>query len=256
MYNTAFGIIIVIVFVSLVVLFCALLIKYFIHRERNHAQELYQKDIDFQKEMNATIIETQEHVLNNIALELHDDAGQQLTYINFQIENLKLDMPSLITPLNAVSESINKLSGSIRNISHSMNNQILAQQNLFQALKSEIDRLKQNSRLTIEESLEIRLDKVFTESEKIIIYRIFQEIINNIFKHAKATKVTIHIKNSPKFEMTITDDGKGFDSDVLKQNHYSLGLLGMQNRAAVIDYHLEINSGCGKGTTILLSEKD
>jgi nitrate/nitrite-specific signal transduction histidine kinase len=56
--------------------------------------------------------------------------------------------------------------------------------------------------------------------------------------------------------MTITDDGKGFDSDVLKQNHYSLGLLGMQNRAAVIDYHLEINSGCGKGTTILLSEKD
>lgn len=256
MYNTAFGIIIILVFVSLVVLFCALLLKYFIHRERKFAQQLYQKDIDFQKELNASIIETQEQLFNSISQELHDDAGQQLTVINFQIENLKLGLPQQVSSLDLVSESISNLSNSIRNISHSMNNQILSQQNLFQALKSEIDRLKKNSRLKIEDSLEFRLDKVFTESEKIIIYRIFQEIINNIFKHAKATQVHIVIKSYPYFEMSITDNGTGFDKTTFENEKVTLGLQNIKNRADIITYDLAIASSVEQGTTIILSEKE
>src|SRR5690606_36362346 len=103
----------------------------------------------FQKTLNAAIIETEEQVLNNISQDLHDDAGQQLTYINFQIENLRLDSTELGQLLAPVSESVAQLSRSIRRISHSLNNQLLTQQDLLKAITTEAERLQQNAKFTI-----------------------------------------------------------------------------------------------------------
>ena len=83
MSNITFGIVTILLFVTLIVLFCIILIKLYVRKIKNYTKVIYQKDIDFQKSLNETIIETQEQVLNNISQDLHDDAGQQLTYINF-----------------------------------------------------------------------------------------------------------------------------------------------------------------------------
>jgi signal transduction histidine kinase len=95
--------------------------------------------------------------------------------------------------------------------------------------------------------------KVFTTNEKIVIYRIFQEIINNTLKHAKATEVKISITASDYFSLTIQDNGKGFDS-TQPSNTQSLGLFNMKNRASILDYELSIQSTPGEGTRICLSE--
>ncbi|WP_298140562.1 ATP-binding protein [Flavobacterium sp.] len=251
--NIAIGIIVGLLFVSLVILFCVVLIKLYINKVKNYTQQLYQKDIDFQKSLNETILETQEQVLNNISQDLHDDAGQQLTYINFQLENLKLDSPELQSLLEPVSQSVSNLSSSIRSISHSLNNQLLLQQDLFKAIENEVERLQKNPKVTITFEQESDSKKVFSSNEKIVIYRIFQEIINNAFKHAKAKKISVVLKTIPQFSMTIIDNGKGFDKEKLN-NKATLGLQNMINRATIIGYKLTVQSEVGVGTTIIVNE--
>lgn len=245
----AFGIVIGILLVCVIALFCVLLIKLYIRKIKEHNI----KELAFQKTLNEAVIETQEQVLNNISQDLHDDAGQQLTYINFQLENLKLDSPELQTVLTPVSQSVNQLSESIRSISHALNNELLLQQDLIKAIENEINRVQKNAKVSIVYSFTANKKKVISANEKIFIYRIFQECINNCLKHAKADKIEIIISTMPEFEMTITDNGKGFDQEKII-SHSSVGLSNMKARAHSIGYHLEIQSGIDKGTTVKLSE--
>ncbi|MGV3698026.1 sensor histidine kinase [Flavobacterium sp.] len=248
MYNIALGIIIGLIFISLIVLFCILLVKLYIKKIREHNQ----KELSFQKTLNETIIETQEHVLNNISKDLHDDAGQQLTVINFQLEHLKLDSPEWNAALSPLSESVGKLSQSIRSISHALNNQLVVQQDLLKAISAEVERLQKNTKVTIVFSLESKPKTEFSSNEKIIIYRIFQECINNSLKHAKATEISVSVQTTPKFQMAIGDNGVGFE--IKNQSKKSLGLISMDTRAASINYQLTIVSALGKGTTITLTD--
>ena len=254
--NIAFGIVISVLFVSLLVLFCVLIIKLYIHKIKSYTKLIYEKDLDFQKALTTTILETQEQVLNNISQDLHDDAGQQLTYINFMVENLKLDRPEMEGSLIPLSESVQMLSNSIRSISHSLNNQLLMQENLFKAIEAETERLKNsNSTIHINFKAAPKGKKVFGNNERIVIYRIFQEAINNIFKHSKATVIDITLTANPFFELVISDNGKGFDMDSIKQNPSGMGLHNIIKRAEIINFKVSIDSARGKGTTITLSEK-
>lgn len=147
--NVAFGIIIGLLFVSLLILFCVLIIKLYIHKVNSYTRVIYEKDLAFQRTLTETILETQEHVLKDISQELHDDAGQQLTYINFLVENLKLDVPHMEEPFSEVSQAITNLSNSVRRISHSLSGQQLVQENLIHAIRAETARLGQLSGLTV-----------------------------------------------------------------------------------------------------------
>lgn len=251
--DVAFGIVIGLLFISLLILFCVVLVKLYIRKIKNYTKVIYQKDIDFQKAMNAAIIETQEQVLQNISQDLHDDAGQQLTYINFQIENLKLDSPELNQTLQPLSQSVSGLSQSIRSISHSLNNQVLLQQDLTKAIESEILRL-QKGPIPIELVKKGSAKRIFSTNEKIVIYRIFQEIMNNCFKHSKAGRIEIRLRTGPSFEMVIADNGKGFDYEKIKDTTTTMGLQNIISRAAIIDYSVNIYSVIGEGTKIRLSE--
>jgi signal transduction histidine kinase len=249
----AFGIIIGLILISLIVLFCILLIKLYIHKIKSYTQQLYQKDLDFQKDLTTTIIETQEQVLENISKDLHDDTGQQLTVINFQLENLKLDSPERHEDLAPLSDSIRKLSDSIRGISHSLNNQLIMQQDLLKAMATEMERLQKNTKIAISYEVQYHSKRAFSSEEKIIIYRIFQECINNALKHARAKNIAVTVKLHPCFEMVISDNGQGFDTQAI-QRKQSLGLTNLKARAESIQYSIIIVSALGNGTIITLSE--
>ncbi|MCO6149152.1 sensor histidine kinase [Flavobacterium sp. NRK1] len=252
--NIAFGIVISVLFISLLVLFCVLLIKLYINKIKNYTRLIYQKDLEYQKTLNSTILETQEQVLNNISQDLHDDAGQQLTYINFMVENLKLDKPELQDALNPLSKSIVTLSNSIRSISHSLNSQLLVQESLFKAIEAEVQRLNTNIRIKFDFVFKGTRKKVFDSNEKIVIYRIFQEVINNTLKHSEATVVNVILKTEPFFEMIITDNGKGFDFNQSDEKS-GMGLKNIIKRAEIINFRVAIDTVPEKGTTITVSEK-
>jgi len=251
----AFGIVIAIFFAVLIVLFCFLLVKLYINKIKNYTKVIYQKDLDFQKTLNATIVETQEQVLNNISQDLHDDAGQQLTYINFVVENLKFDNPQLNDALNPLSQSIGKLSNSIRSISHSLNSQLLIQDSLVKAIESEVERLKNNTRIQFDFVIIGSRKKTFGSNEKIVVYRIFQEVVNNALKHSGASAIEIRLKTEPHFELIVSDNGKGFDFNSEGGNKPGMGVKNIIKRAEIINFKVQIDSAPGKGTTITVSEK-
>ncbi len=252
--DIAFGIIIALLFITIVVVFCVIIIRMYIQKITKHNQIIFQKDLDFQKTINNTILETQEQVLQNISQELHDDAGQQLTVINFQLENLKLDSQELDSALSPISKSVNALSKSIRSISHSLNNQLLSQQNLIKAIEIEVNRLQENKSIQINFNHDASNEKIFSVNEKIVLYRIFQETINNILKHAKANVIDIEIKNNPKFELKICDNGQGFNLHSTSNSKHSLGLQNIVERAKIINFEANVFSEINRGTTITIIE--
>jgi len=251
--DLALGIIISTLFVGLIVLFCTVIIKLYIQKVKKYNAVIYEKEIAFQKTLNESIIETQDQLFNAISQELHDDAGQQLSAINFQIENLKIDYPNFDPKIQPLSDSIGNLSKSLREISHLLNNSFVCKNNLYQTIKSELDRINKHSKFTINLDLEAKPRKKFSETEKIMIFRIFQESLNNILKHAKATQIRVNITENPVFEITINDNGKGFNPDK-KTINQSIGLENMYKRARMINYILTINSELEKGTTTTLTE--
>ncbi len=251
--NLAFGIIIGFLFICVIVLFSILTIKLYINKVKSYTKMLYEKDLNFQKTLNDTIIETQEQTLNNIAQDLHDDAGQQLTYINFQLENLKLDHPELTETLKPVSNSLKGLSTAIRDVSHSLSNQLLLQQSLVKAIEQETVRLQKNNTIAIHFTLHGTIHKRYSNNETIVIYRIFQEVLNNIFKHSEASQVDIIVTTEPKLKLYISDNGKGFEYEIAKKGN-SLGLKNMKQRARAIGYQIYFTAAPNEGTTVELTK--
>ena len=246
--SIVFGIVLGLLFISLVVLFCAVLIKLYIQKIKEHNQ----KELAFQKTLNSAILENQEQLLTSISQDLHDDAGQQLTVINFQLENLKLDHPNCEKSLSPISTSVANLSQSLRQISHSLNNNWLIENGLVNAIKADVERIKNLKNIKVTFESHDATQRKFNVEEQIVIFRIFQETINNMLKHAKATSIAIVVQTSPKFELKITDNGIGFNLNNTSQN--SLGIENCRQRAKIIDYNFSIESNLNQGTTITLLE--
>ena len=249
-HNTAFAIIIILLFIALIFVFCILLVKLYIKKINEHNQ----KEIQFQKILNASILETQEQLLKSISQDLHDDAGQQLTVINFQLEHLKLEFPDDKNKLEAVSNSVSQLAISLRKISHSLNPNWLENIGFLKAIENEINRINDQRVIFIAIKIDDSQNRKLNKEVEIVVFRIFQETINNILKHAKASKIEIKIETSPKLIISISDNGLGFNINS-QDNPNSIGLKNCNNRAQLINFDYHINSKINHGTSVVLSEK-
>jgi signal transduction histidine kinase len=250
--DIAYGIIIALLFITIVVVFCIIIIRLYIKKTTKHNQIIFQKTIEFQKTINSTIIETQEQVLQNISQELHDDAGQQLTYINFQLEKLKLNNQETNNLLSPISQSVNQLSETIRSLSHSLNNQILSQKNLLKAIAITLHEIQKNTSLKTSFTDQTEHEIEFSSNEKIVLYRIFQEIVNNALKHSQAKTISVIIEKSNSFKMTIFDDGIGFNTQNAMLFNKTNGLQNIILRAKLINFEATIDSKPNHGTVFTI----
>lgn len=248
--NIAIGILISLLLVSVVILFCAIVIRLYLRK----IQAARERELSFQKALNAAITETQEELLNTISGELHDDAGQQLTYINFLLENCKLEHPQLKGTLDTVSASVRNLADTIRSISHSLNNQPVMQQDIARSIETEVVRLQRLRSVTVDFEKPEPVEANFSANQKIMLYRIFQEIINNALKHSQADKITVRLTWNPRFCLSVTDNGRGF---AYHEGATPLG-IGFKNifaRAEIINIGVEVTSSPDKGTSVRLFDK-
>ena len=248
-YKTAFGIIICLLFISLVVIFCVVLIKLYIQK----IKEYNLKNFDFQKTLNKTIIETQEQVFENISQDLHDDIGQQLTFVNFQLEKIKLDNESPDEDLDKLSHSIAQIAKSIRDLSHSMNNQLIVQYDLQKAMYTEVERIRKYKNMQVNFDY-FATKQTLSDTEKIFVFRIFQEAIANCLKYAKATILDVRLAYMPYFKMEIIDNGVGFDVENITKIQ-SLGWINIRKRAEMIGFEVDLVSKINHGTHLTLTYK-
>lgn len=224
-------------------------------RKFHFNKKLSKVESDFQENILITRIEIQEQTFTQISREIHDHIGQRLTLARLYINKLASKMNA--NDLDILFESSGMIEEAIRdlkNLSRSLTANIIETEGLIPALQLEINRVKKITQTDIELRI-IHDEKIpFLDEEKeLIIYRIIQEALQNIMRHAEATNVLIcFIFKHDYLELTIEDNGKGFNQEDYKRHKssHSSGLSNLRKRAEMMEGDFSIISSPGEGTTL------
>ena len=209
------------------------------------------------RRLSSRLLHAQENERRRIALELHDELGQDLAVLKLHIDFIKrklpLDQNALQKAFEDVLLEVRQTIEKVRRISRDLSPSILVDLGLNAALRGMLKSFAKHSNIEI--STDISDTKnLFSSEQQIAVYRIFQEIITNISKHAQATKVSIvGNKENGKVFFRVKDNGIGFDIEQINAMvapEKGLGLAAMAERVKMLDGHFEISSQVNSGTKI------
>lgn len=217
-------------------------------------KELMKKNYD--QELLRTQLEIQEQTLKTISEEIHDNIGQALSLAKLKLNTLKYDQPGLLVErINDSRELVSKAIRDLRDLSRSLNTDSIASMGLVRAIEQELEIFQKSGfQTTLYTEGEIRK---MEPQQELILFRIIQESLNNIIKHAEARtiRVTAHYSDT-ELDLQVEDDGKGADTaqlDMEGNSYKSLGLRNMYNRARMIGGTFSVHSVPGNGTLIKLT---
>jgi two-component system, NarL family, sensor kinase len=186
---------------------------------------------------------------------LHDGVGQLLSAAKLNLSNLDSKLTSkteeqLLAMQNALSlvdDSVKE----VRSVSHNMMPNTLIKQGLASAVREFITKL--GSAPTLKVDLEIiGLDTRLDNQVETVLYRVIQEIVNNIIKHANASQISMQlIRHDTELNIMIEDNGVGFDTNQL-ENFDGIGLKGIQTRIEFLNGSVHFDSTIGRGTTVII----
>ncbi len=210
--------------------------------------------INFQQNLLQTQLEIQEQTLKNISQEVHDNIGQVLTLAKLNLSTVDLtNAADLIEKITDSKQLVSKAINDLRDLSKSLNTDNVTTWGLIKSIQYQLELIKKNG---YETKLVVEGDIIKLEPQKeLIIFRIVQEILNNILKHAEAKKIIVHANYFvTSFELLILDDGKGFDIfEIENDATRGLGIKNMQNRAKLVNASFQLSSTIGSGTILQLT---
>ena len=219
-----------------------------------------QKNLTLLKEQELTtinaMIDGQEKERTRIAEDLHDNLGSVLATLKLHFENLKfnknkkiLDQESLFNKTeNLIDEAYLK----VRSIAHAKNAGVIANQGLLSSMQMMAEKISSADNISIE-VVHFGLEKRLENSLEIAVFRIIQELITNIIKHANATNTTVNLSlYNNTLTIIVEDNGIGFDIEQIDLTN-SMGLHSIQTRITHLKGTLDIDSTVSKGTSIILN---
>jgi two-component system, NarL family, sensor kinase len=213
----------------------------------NHQATLLLNKEQHQHQLLQAKIETQEQAFSNIARELHDNVGQQLTYLKLQMSNNVYPIAANIA--TKYVERITHCIEDIRGLARSLNGEYMLTNGLLQSITDFIENSNRLGRTQC--SFTIEGEPVFLQTnQEIILYRAIQEAFNNIAKHAQASHASLRMVFAPtQLQVFIVDDGVGFNAATVK----SSGLTNIQSRLHMLQGTCTIQSCTGTGTQLHIS---
>jgi two-component system, NarL family, sensor kinase len=231
------------------------MIFFYQRRRQKQERELIRLKEEYEQEVLRSQLEIQESTMKNIAQELHDNIGQTLSVIKLwmSIAPIEKDHEAYEGVQNS-KEMLHKVIRDMADLTKSLHTDRIADIGLSEAINFDLASIRRAGVLKIH--FDTTGDEFhFPDQKSIFIFRMYQEMINNIIKHSKASSVKVELVYSgdETFVMTIQDDGVGFDVKQKKESgsgSSGLGLKSMQNRAKMIGGNLSIQSEPGKGTAI------
>jgi two-component system NarL family sensor kinase len=227
---------------------------------RNFRQkQLLQKqqiiDLEKEKQLLATesMLKGQEEERSRLAKDLHDGLGGMLSGVKFSFSNLKETMHMEQQDMKSFERNIDLLDSSIkelRRVAHSMMPEVLIKYGLDAALRDYCTFINTSGIIKVIYQSH-GLENIGTnQTVNVTIYRVIQELLNNIVKHAGATTAIVEInKEGQKIVITVDDDGKGIDKNAL-QNGNGIGWANITNRLNYLKARVDIQSETGKGTSV------
>jgi two-component system NarL family sensor kinase len=210
--------------------------------------------LEHHKSMLAARIEMEEITYRRISREIHDNLRQLLVVAKLHLTSLyQYDQAEWEPKINMSIDMITKAYAELGDLSRSLHAEVIRRDGLVAAIDKELDKLR-NTKL-FETSLTVEgEDHPINIERELMIYRIIQEALSNIIKHAAAKNVTISVIYGPAaLDITIRDDGKGFEPPPAGKESGGDGLKNMKLRTAFLEAKYKVISAPGKGTTINLS---
>ncbi len=220
--------------------------------KRKGAEELIRK-------LTHELIKSQETERRRVSSELHDRVGQNLATLRIECDMLVADesLPPVVRQrISAISDILHTTKMSVRDLSYELRPPGLEEQALTHVLYEYCKKFSENNKLHVDfrfaglEKLELSVDM------KINLYRLVQEGLNNVWKHANASEATIKLVSSnSKIALHIEDKGRGFNvkrqlAEAADEN--KMGLRNMEERVFLLNGKMSVQSTPGEGTTILI----
>ena len=201
--------------------------------------------------MNA-VLQGQEQERKRLGAELHDGIGQVLSAIALQVsqireEILEEDVKTIITDLTSLNQNLQEAIREVRNISHDLMPEVLESFGLKEAINQICTNLQHRSGINVMFN-HVDLDKRYSQQIEVNVYRVAQELLNNIQKHASCSKVFVSLINhGDSINFTVEDDGVGFN---IEEASDGIGLSNVISRINSISGQIDIESSENSGTLV------
>lgn len=222
--------------------------RYKLKEETRHQQEILKQ----QKLASKAVLQAEENERKRIAGDLHDGIGQLFSAVKMNLSGLEtqvgLDAPEVKSNFHKTLALVDESCREVRNISHQMAAQVLLNEGLVAAIQDFVSKIDASK-------LEINVEAAgFKErldlNVETVLYRVIQEAVNNVIKHAQATHLDIQLtQDADGLSVMIEDNGKGFALNP-GQKPKGLGLQNMRSRIEYLKGTVDFDSAPGKGTVV------
>jgi two-component system NarL family sensor kinase len=240
-------------------LFIILYVVIYNRRKMRHIEEKEQMKQTFDAEIIKTQLEVQEQTMQNIGADLHDNIGQLLSLSSLTLNSIQLDdLEKAREKINAAIDLTGRSIKEMRLLGKLLQGDQLLGVGLSEAICHEINWVEKSGKFQVNYVNEGDLPATNSLDKDLIIFRILQEVINNIIKHSMATQINITLAYADgNMQLCVEDNGIGFSLTNLQASHPEgggMGLLNMQKRARIVggDVFIKTEQGQGTSTTVII----
>ena len=235
----------------LLVLAIYLLINVYKKKQADFKKSILEIKTSHENELLQTKLLIQEQTFQNISREIHDNVGQKLSFAKLQLNTINIpenkhDAELLSDSINIITHSLDDL----RDLSKSLNADYIQNNGLILALENQIFQLGKSGKYQMK--LKVTGDSKFLDVDKeLVLFRIVQEVLNNIVKHADATEITLNLHYSKAdLILKISDNGIGFDMQDFNEGQ---GLINIKKRTEQLKGFFNVESILSQGTFITIN---
>jgi signal transduction histidine kinase len=237
-------------FVLLLAISVLFLFRIYLKRKNKLLLQQERMNIEFEQTLLKSKLEIQELTLNNISREIHDNIGQVLSLVRIHLNTLQL--PGQEEKIEHMDELMGKAITDLRSLSHSLDADHIRDKGWLMPVSRLLSDLQKTGRYTTSLEADDNLPTLGMD-KPIILFRMIQEVINNVIRHAAADTIAVAVKREPtNMLIRIRDNGKGFDT---RANPEGVGLQNLKTRSKLIDANLAVTSTINEGTTVIINVK-
>jgi signal transduction histidine kinase len=205
------------------------------------------------QQLSTRLIGAQEEERRNIARELHDEVGQALTAVQVELSVAQRRLrtgeqnPQLLSDAETITRGALQ---TVRDVSQLLHPALLDDLGLAAAVEWQARSFESRTGIRVDVQHDGMAKRV-PRAVELAAYRIVQEALTNVVKHARASRCQIRLqRHGDDLEIGVEDDGRGFDPEDVGEAHRGLGLLGMRERVALLDGRVAFESASGEGTRV------